>query len=118
MSLRFFADHCVPNSVVQTLRNAGHEVFLLKEHLRPDSDDRVVIAKAGEMEAILVSLNGDFADIVAYPPSRHKGIVALQVRNHPEAVPAIVRRLLDYASTHTEMQDYEGRLPIAESHRI
>jgi hypothetical protein len=30
MGLRFFADHCVPNLVIQTLLDAGHEVFRLK----------------------------------------------------------------------------------------
>ena len=59
MSLRFFVDHCVPNSVVKALRQSGHKVFLLKEHVACDSDDSVVIAKAEELGAILVSLNGD-----------------------------------------------------------
>src|SRR5256885_1040333 len=72
MSLRFFTDHCVPNSVIQVLRDAGHEVFILKEHIPQDSDDPVVIAKAQELDAVLVSLNGDFADIVTYPPSDYK----------------------------------------------
>jgi hypothetical protein len=55
MSLRFFADHCVPNFVIQTLRLAGHVVFILKECIPLDSDDVVVIAKAQELEALLVS---------------------------------------------------------------
>lgn len=83
MSLRFFTDHCVPRSVIQTFRDAGHEVFILKEHIPRNSDDPVVIAKAQELDAILVSLNGDFADIVTYPPANYQGIIALQVRNHP-----------------------------------
>jgi len=29
MSLRFFADHCVSNLVIQSLRNEGHQVFRL-----------------------------------------------------------------------------------------
>ncbi len=95
MSLRFFADHCVPNSVIQVLRDASHEVHILKEHIPRNSDDPAVIAKIQELDAILVSLNGDFADIVAYPPANYKGIIALQVRNHPEAIPAIMQRLLD-----------------------
>ena len=81
MSLRFFADHCVPNAVVSALRAAGHEVAVLKEHIPRDSDDSVVIAKAQELDAVLMSLNGDFADIVTYPPRNYKGIVALQVLN-------------------------------------
>ncbi len=88
MSLKFFADHCVPNTVIQALRNGGYRVFILREHIPRDSPDPVVIAKAQELNAILVSLNGYFADIVTYPPSDYKGIIALQVKNHPEVIPA------------------------------
>jgi predicted nuclease of predicted toxin-antitoxin system len=118
MPLRFFTDHCVPNAVIQTLRAAGHEVLILKEHIPRDSDDPIVIAKVQEMEAILVSLNGDFADIVTYPPSRYKGIIALQVKDHPEVIPALMQRLMTYLSTHPEMSDYEGQLFVVEAHRI
>lgn len=83
MSLRFFADHCISNFVVETLRNSGYEVFRLKDHIPPDSADQAVISKAQELDSILVSLNGDFVDIVAYPPANYKGIIAIQVRNHP-----------------------------------
>ena len=33
MSLKFFADRCVTNSVIQYLRDAGHEILRLK-HVR------------------------------------------------------------------------------------
>jgi predicted nuclease of predicted toxin-antitoxin system len=118
MSLRFFADHCVPNSVIQTLRGTGHRVLVLREHIPPDSDDKVVIAKAQELNSILVSLNGDFADITTYPPPHYKGIIALQVKNHPEVIPAIMRRLTAYLSAHPEMAGYEGQLLLVEAHRI
>ena len=118
MSLRFFADHCVPSSVVQTLQEAGHEVLRLRDRIPPDSPDPLVISKAQEFEAILLSLNGDFADIVAYPPARYKGIVALQVRNHPEIIPQLLERLKAYLSTHPDMEHYSGKLLVAEAHRI
>jgi len=79
MNIRFFADHCVSNYVIQDLRNAGHEVLRLKNHISTDSLDSVVISKAQELDAILISLNGDFADIVTYHPANYKGIIALQV---------------------------------------
>lgn len=118
MSLRFFTDHCVPNSVTQALRDAGHDVFILREHIPQDSNDAVVIAKAQELDAILVSLNGDFADIATYPPSQYKGIIALQVRNHPEVIPAIIRRLMNYLIANPMMPSYEGHLFLVEAHRI
>jgi predicted nuclease of predicted toxin-antitoxin system len=118
MSLRFFTDHCVPNSVTHALRDAGHDVFILKERIPRDSVDAVVIAKAQELDAILVSLNGDFADIATYPPSQYQGIIAFQVRNHPEVIPALIRRLMNYLTAHPGMPSYEGQLFLVEAHRI
>lgn len=46
MGLRFFADHCVSNAMMQTLRETGHEVIRLREQLPIESPDAVVIAKA------------------------------------------------------------------------
>jgi len=64
------------------------------------------------------SLNGDFADIVTYPPSDYKGIIALQVANHPEIIPQMMKRLRMYLSAHPEMEHYEGKFILAEAHRI
>jgi predicted nuclease of predicted toxin-antitoxin system len=96
MALRFLADHCVSNFTVQTLREANHEVLRLKDVLPVESSDTIVITKAQEIDAILLSLNGDFADIVNYPPKNYKGIVALQMRNHSEILPKLIARLTAY----------------------
>ncbi|ETW93538.1 MAG: hypothetical protein ETSY2_51275 [Candidatus Entotheonella gemina] len=71
MGLRFFADHCVSNAIMQTLREAEHEVVRLREYLPVESLDTDVIAKAQQLDAVLLSLNGDFADIVIYPPANY-----------------------------------------------
>src|SRR5713101_7035817 len=96
MALRLLADHCISNTIVQTLRDANHEVLRLKDLLPVESSDALVIAKAQEIDAILLSLNGDFADIVTYPPKNYKGIVALQMRSHPEILPQLLARLTAY----------------------
>jgi predicted nuclease of predicted toxin-antitoxin system len=116
--LRFFADHCVSNFIVETLRDAGHEVFQLKAYVPTDSPDQVVISKAQELDSILVSLDRDFADIVTHPPADYKGIVSLQVRNHPEIVPKLVARMKDYLSDNPHMNHYKGKLFLVEVHRI
>lgn len=118
MSLRFFADQCIPNFVIETLRAAGHEVARLRDHVAPDSPDSVVISKAQELDSILVSLDSDFADIITYPPADYKGIVALQVRNHPEIIPQLMERLGDYLAAHVAMSHYEGKLFLVEVHRV
>jgi predicted nuclease of predicted toxin-antitoxin system len=118
MSLRFFADQCISNYIIDTLQTAGHKVFRLKEHISPDSPDSIVIQKAKELVSILISLNGDFADIVMYPPSDYKGIFALQIRNHPEIIPQLMQRLLNYLTGNPNMDYYSGKLFLIEVHRI
>lgn len=117
-NLKFFADHCISNYIIQKLRNEGYEVLILKEHIPPDSEDSLVIEKAQELNAILISLNGDFSDIVRYPPSEYNGIVSLQIRNHPEVIPSLIERLVKYFSQFPYIEHYEGKLFLVEVHRI
>jgi predicted nuclease of predicted toxin-antitoxin system len=69
MALRFLADHCISNTIIRGLRDAAHEVVRLWDVLPVESPDMIVIAKAQEIDAILLSMNGDFADIV---PTRRR----------------------------------------------
>ena len=118
MNLRFFADQCVPGSIIRALEKEGGEILRLKDSIAVDSADPVVLAKAQELDAILLSLNGDFADIVRYPPAEYKGIIAFQVRNHPEAIPQLISRLVGFISLHPDRQYFLGKLLLVEPHRI
>lgn len=118
MGLKLFADHCVPFSVIQSLQDAGIDIQILKDHIPPDSPDPIVISKADELNAVLLSLNGDFADIVSYPPENYKGIISLQIKNHPETMPLLISKLKDYLSAHPHETEYVGKLIVVETHRI
>ncbi len=118
MGLRFLADQCVPAVVIEKLRDVGYEIGYLRDHLPIESPDTVVIAKAQELRAILISMNGDFTHIFNYPPANYHGIIALQVRNHPEVLPQIVSRLTDYLSVNPDVAHYKGKFFLVEVHRI
>jgi predicted nuclease of predicted toxin-antitoxin system len=118
MSLRFFSDQCVPAEITGTLRRHGRQATLLREVLPIRSSDPVVIAKARELGAILLSLNGDFSDIVAYPPAQHLGIVAIQLHNHPEIIPRLTDRLGAFLEGHPAQDFYHGKLFLVEVHRV
>ncbi|MDZ7402360.1 MAG: DUF5615 family PIN-like protein [candidate division KSB1 bacterium] len=118
IELKFFADHCVPTYIINSLIDSGFEIYRLKDYIPKDSPDSIVISTAQELNSILISLNGDFADIVTYPPSNYKGIVAIQVRNHPETIPYIITRLKDYLLKNQDAEHYEGKLFLVEAHRI
>ena len=101
-----------------SLREADHEVLRLKDVLPVESSDMVVITKAQEIDAILLSLNGDFSHIVNYPPKNYKGIVALQMHNHAEILPKLIDRLTAYLKVNTTMDHYRGKLLVVEVDRI
>ena len=118
MSLIFFSDQCVPTEISNILIRNGHGVTPLRDALPIRSPDADVIAKAQSLGAILVSLNGDFADIVDYPPSEYAGIVAIQLKNHPETIPSLMGRLINFLIENPEQEFYRGKLIIVEPHRI
>lgn len=116
--IRLFADQCVPRSVSTELRSAGWDVLILKDYLATDAPDPQVIAKAQELGCLLLSLNGDFSDIVAYPPEQYLGIVSLQIKNHPEVTHSLVARWIAYLDVHPSADHYRGKLFLVEAHRI
>ncbi len=118
MGLKFFADHCISRAIIRKLLDAGHEVLVLRDHLPQDAPDPVVIEKAQHENAILVTLNGDFSDIVAYPPADFRGIIALQIKNRPSMVNPIMDRLISFTASHPNQSDYAGLLLLVEGHRI
>ena len=118
MSLRFFCDGCVPLGISDTLRHSGHNVSVVRNLLPIRSPDTNVIAKAHELDAILVSLNGDFSDIVAYPPKQYRGIVAIQLHNHPEIISQLMERLKGFLTANPTQEFYHGKLFTVEVHRV
>lgn len=57
MGLRFLADHCISNLIIRTLPDTDHEVVRLRDLFPVESPDAIVIAKAQELGAILLSLS-------------------------------------------------------------
>lgn len=60
--------HCVPDSVGRVLREANHEVILLRERIAPDSPDPLVAAVSEMNGAVLVSLDSDFRSLAPRIP--------------------------------------------------
>ncbi len=104
--------------MIKALQDTGHEVLRLRDSLPVESEDAAVISKAQELSAILLSLNGDFADIVAYPPPLFRGIVALQLRNRPQLTDALMQRLINYLNLYPSDEHYKGKLILVEVNRI
>ncbi len=77
-----------------------------------------MIDKAQQLGTILLSLNGDFADIVRFPPANYQGIVGIQLHNHPEIIPLLMTTFLSFLALNPLQEFYHGKLFLVEVHRI
>ncbi|HRK31583.1 MAG TPA: DUF5615 family PIN-like protein [Tepidisphaeraceae bacterium] len=118
MSLKLVSNQCIPAQITNDLKRHGHVVTLSRDELPASAPDGDVIGKAPHLGAILISLNGNFADIVAYPPAAHTGVLAIQLHNHPETIPQLLVRLHALLVAHLEQQHYCRKLFIVENHRV
>ena len=113
--MEFKLDENLPSEACRILRDAGHDaVSVLDQRLggKPDAD----IAAACTAEArILITLDTDFANILAYPPSESPGIVV--IRTDDQAKPTVlgfVRRVVAALASDSPRR----HLWIVESSRI
>jgi predicted nuclease of predicted toxin-antitoxin system len=113
--LHFKVDENLPAETCQMLRQAGHDaVSVLDQQMggRPDSD----IASVCQSESrALVTLDTDFANIIAYPPEVFPGIVVIRTDDQAKpAVLALMQRFLTVLSS----ERLDRHLWIVEDKRI
>ena len=113
--MEFKIDENLPCEAGQVLRDAGHDaVSVLDQKLggRSDPDIAVVCKSEGR---ILVTLDTDFGNILAYPPPVFPGIIVIRTEDQAKpTVLAFMRRIVAALESHA----LPGRLWIVESNRI
>ena len=115
MAVRFKLDENIPGDAAALLRVAGHEVqSVVDEHLEGTPDAQLLDACRDESR-LLITLDLDFADIRAYPPSGHAGIWVL--RPHAQSIETILA-LLRGALALLANEPAERRLWIVEHDRV
>ncbi len=113
--MRFKIDENLPAQASRLLRSAGHNALSVLEQKMGGRPDGEVAAVCKAEARILVTLDTDFSNIVAYPPKDFAGIAVLRPEEQSMAtVLAFVQRMLDAMQTEAP----EGKLWIVESQRI
>jgi len=93
--VKFLLDENLSPSHVRTLRDLGHDAVSVVEMGLSGADDDVVRTAAIEGGRVLVTLDGDFANVLRYPPAATPGVV--RFRLHPPTEQAIVRCLSEFS---------------------
>jgi hypothetical protein len=78
--VKFKVDENLPVVFAERLRDAGHEAETVNDEGLSGADDVDVARACLDEGRVLVTEDTDFANIVAYPPARYPGIVALRTR--------------------------------------
>lgn len=113
--MKFKIDENLPAEAADILRGAGFAADTAADENLSGADDDTVASISRSERRILVTLDLDFANIRAYPPGEHAGIIVLRIKRQdkPTVLP-YVRRF----TTALGARNPAGELWIVDSNRI
>jgi len=76
--LKLKIDENLPADCAVLLRNAGFEADTVADQGLSGADDTVIASRSRSEDRVLVTLDLDFANVLAYPPAQHAGIIVLR----------------------------------------
>lgn len=75
--MKLLADESIESEIVAALRRAGHEVADIKE-FSPGIEDAEVLSLANELNAIVITNDKDFGELIYRDLQSSKGIILLR----------------------------------------
>jgi predicted nuclease of predicted toxin-antitoxin system len=113
--MRFKVDENLPIELADLLINLGHDARTVNDEHLQGVDDPHLLKTCDEEKRILVTLDIDFSDIRAYPPTDHEGIIVLRVGNQskPHVLEVFGRVVPLFAQ-----ERIQGRLWVAEENIV
>ncbi len=113
--MKFKTDENLPIEVAITLREARFDAETVLDEALSGTADEILAAHARSEARVLVTLDLDFANIQAYPPCRHAGIIVLRLNRQDKAsVVALLRRAIPVLQQRSPV----GELWIVQHDRI
>ncbi|MGO9093848.1 MAG: DUF5615 family PIN-like protein [Bryobacteraceae bacterium] len=113
--MNFKIDENLPAECAALLRDAGFGADTVAEENLEGADDAAIARGARAGGRVLITLDLDFANIQAYPPSAHSGIIVLRMKRQDKyAVLELVLRIIPVLKTRLPA----GELWIVEPDRI
>jgi predicted nuclease of predicted toxin-antitoxin system len=93
--LKFKIDENLPAECALIFREAGYEAATVAEQRLSGADDSVLFERCRAENRVLVTLDLDFANVQAYPPGSHSGIVVFRSKSQDKpTVVSLLKRIL------------------------
>ena len=100
--MKFVADEGVDGAVVQVLRSASHEILYIAE-AAPGLTDDEVLELANSQDALLLTADKDFGELVFRLGQAHTGVVLLRLMGLASALQAqIVDEVIEQHGTQMQ----------------
>jgi predicted nuclease of predicted toxin-antitoxin system len=113
--VKFKTDENLPNEAAATLREYGFDAQTVWDENLSGATDAVISGCARTESRVLLTLDLDFANIQAYPPDAHAGIIVLRLKRQDKTtVVNYVRRLAEVFNQRSPVSE----LWIVERDRI
>ena len=109
--MKFKLDENLPVSSAAILTEAGHDVDTVGEEGLTGAPDPGVVAAATAAERVLISLDVGLADIRAYPPGSHAGIVVLRLTDQSAAA---VSKAISELAAFTNADSLAGAVAVLQ----
>ena len=113
--MKFKTDENLPVQAGEMLRSAGYDALTVLEQEMGGEADSDIAALCKKEERIIVTLDLDFADIRAYPPTEFPGIVVLRLQS--QAKPHVLQ-IFSQLIKAIEAQPITRQLWIVDEKRI
>jgi len=113
--MTFLLDENLSPRHVQTLRSLGYDAVAAVEVDLSGAGDAAVRSFAIAQGRVLVTLDGDFANVLRYPPASTPGIRRLRL--HPPTEAAI-DAALRWTVSRLAGLDLRGKLAVSDGRRI
>ena len=113
--MKFKIDENLPIEGAELLRAAGFEADTVDQERLSGSLDSVLLEFCRTEMRILLSIDLDFADVRAYPPGTHPGIIVFRSKQQDkETLISLLKRLLPVLRERSPA----GQLWIVETDRV
>lgn len=109
--MKFKLDENLPVSSATILTRVGHDVDTVGQEGLGGAPDPDVVAAATAAERVLISLDVGLADIRAYPPGSHGGIVLLRLSD--QSAGAVSKAISDLAA-FTDTDSLTGAVTVLQ----
>jgi predicted nuclease of predicted toxin-antitoxin system len=113
--VRFKIDENLPAEAAEILQRAGFDVDTVGDENLSGADDETLASASRSEGRILVTLDLDFANIRAYPPGEHAGIIVLRIKHQDKPTVLVHLRRL---ATALARRNPTGELWIVDGNRI